>query len=455
MRPIRTGLLLLAAAAMLLPGPALIAQVAPNVTGETGLFELSTADMLPTGRFSFSLFYNQSAMMAGPSLLGIQSPDDPLRYNQGKLGVTAAYGLTKNWEASLNFGQKYWWSEERAWTGNINSYPVNGSVRHNESDKVRLGTKILLNPKDPVKVAALAGWSIATQSRGSAGALQTYRADFDFGLSFNYGIFTAQTGYFLAGDTSDADLPNQFFVGAGVGIPIVPNVLKVIAELNRVHYDGGQFAPPDYSNVTLGGRVGLGPMVLSAGARANIDRWVKYGTSPNNFGVIAQVSFAPQPAAEATPKVAAAPGPDSAPAASLAAAPAPAPVPGPAKAPNGQDGPRAAPAPPKAATTTTDEILYDPAKSRLTNIAKAILDGVALRLKNNVSASCTVSGWADPKEKGDRAALATARAEAAKDYLVKRHGIDSGRISTTARTDSEPGPDATRNRRAVVTVTFP
>jgi outer membrane protein OmpA-like peptidoglycan-associated protein len=107
-------------------------------------------------------------------------------------------------------------------------------------------------------------------------------------------------------------------------------------------------------------------------------------------------------------------------------------------------------------TTTTDEILFDSAKSRLTNIAKAILDGVALRLKNNLSATCTVVGFTDPKEKGsDHSGLARARADAAKDYLMKRHGIDASRIKTEARADAEAGSDATRNRRAVVTVTFP
>ncbi|HEX7528034.1 MAG TPA: OmpA family protein, partial [Thermoanaerobaculia bacterium] len=119
--------------------------------------------------------------------------------------------------------------------------------------------------------------------------------------------------------------------------------------------------------------------------------------------------------------------------------------------------PVAAPEPPVArpATSTTDEILFDAGKSRLTNIAKAILDGVALRLKNNLAATCTISASTDPKEKGgDHAALAKARADAARDYLMKRHGIDGSRIASEARGDAD-STDATRNRRAVVTVTFP
>ena len=114
-----------------------------------------------------------------------------------------------------------------------------------------------------------------------------------------------------------------------------------------------------------------------------------------------------------------------------------------------------APPAPKPETSTTDEILFDAGKSRLTNIAKAILDGVALRLKNNLSATCTIVGHVDPKEKGDLPALGAARADAAKDYLVKRHGIDAARVQVSARGAAEAGDDPTRNRRAVVTVTFP
>ena len=135
-----------------------------------------------------------------------------------------------------------------------------------------------------------------------------------------------------------------------------------------------------------------------------------------------------------------------------AAPPEPAPVVAPAPAPS-EPAVVTAPAA-RPATSTTDEILFDGGKSRLTNIAKAILDGVALRLKNNLAATCTVSAWTDGKEKGDRVALASARADAAKDYLMKRHGIDGSRITTEVKGDGDSA-DATRNRRAVVTVTFP
>jgi outer membrane protein OmpA-like peptidoglycan-associated protein len=199
-------------------------------------------------------------------------------------------------------------------------------------------------------------------------------------------------------------------------------------------------------------RAGLGHtgFVASGAVRVNIDRWSKDGNRPNNIGGLVQIAYSPQPeivvaAVKVPPPMAPEPAPEP---------PAPAPVsPGPGPAP----APVLEPAPaPRPATSTTDEVLFDSGKSRLTNIAKAILDGVALRLKNNISATCTITGYTDPNEKGgDHNALARARAEAAKDYLVKRHGIDAARIQVSAKGDAEAGADSTRNRRATVTVTFP
>ena len=61
----------------------------------------------------------------------------------------------------------------------------------------------------------------------------------------------------------------------------------------------------------------------------------------------------------------------------------------------------------------------------------------------------------------DRARVVSAkRSEAAKEYLVTRHGIDPNRISTAAKGSAEPAYDnATaegrgKNRRAVIVVTL-
>jgi outer membrane protein OmpA-like peptidoglycan-associated protein len=343
----------------------------------------------------------------------------------------------------------------------INGFDRYGAISHDETDKVRIGTKLLVNPNtDLVKFVVSGGMWIPTQSKNDPAALTTSRTDWDLGASFNYKILTVGVSWLLPAPKDDNYRPpNQINFGLGFNIPFVPGVFKGVAEINRVHFDGGSTKPDDYSEVALGGRVALGKsgFTTAFAARANIDRWAKYGTSPTPFGGLIQIAYSPQP--EATPQA-------KAPVISSEPEPAPvsvAPV-RQAQAPSADGSASSVPAPattaavppaPRTETSTSDEILFDPAKARLTNIAKAILDGVALRLKNNLSATCTVVGYSDPKEKGDQGKLGTQRAEASRAYLMKRHGIDASRIRVEAGGASAASSDSTRNRRAVVSVTFP
>jgi OOP family OmpA-OmpF porin len=122
----------------------------------------------------------------------------------------------------------------------------------------------------------------------------------------------------------------------------------------------------------------------------------------------------------------------------------------------------AAPAPPAPTPKTTrDEIQFDAASARLTNIAKAILDGIALRMKNDLNATAVVTGYSDNGgAEPSNLAISGKRAEAAKEYLVTRHGIDPNRISTAAKGSADAAYDnataegKAKNRRAVIVVTL-
>ncbi len=465
MRRMRTRLLLGAIACLVLATP-LAAQMAPSVSGQTGLFEVTNADMLPQGHFSLGLSWGLWNRTAAPAPFAATLPDEPLRYDVQRTGLSVGYGLLPRWEASLSTGSNRYSASNRDWQGVVGGHYRFGGFTHSETDKVHLGTKILLNTQDPVLVALFGGIWFPTQSRNDVNTLATTRADYDLGLSFNVGWVTFQSAYQLNGklgtptpfaNTGEAgyDVPNTWTSALAVAVPVIPNVFKAIGEINRVHYDGGDTQAPDFSEVTLGGRFAFGNsgFTASGAVRVNIDRWAKYGNSPSNIGGLVQVAYLPRPAVRERPR--AAMPRETEPAEPPATEPVP-PPPAPVLAPVTAAEPAVVTAPAaRPSTSTTDEILYDAAKSRLTNIAKAILDGVALRLKNNLAATCTVSASTDPKEKGgDHAALAKARAEAARDYLMKRHGIDGSRIATEVKGDAD-SPDATRNRRAVVTVTFP
>jgi outer membrane protein OmpA-like peptidoglycan-associated protein len=106
--------------------------------------------------------------------------------------------------------------------------------------------------------------------------------------------------------------------------------------------------------------------------------------------------------------------------------------------------------PPPPPAPTTDTIDFDRGSARVTNIAKARLDPVALRLRENPSATVVITGYPDDTTaSARRESLARQRAENAKAYLVDRHGIDASRITT--QTDLT---DASHRGQAVIVVTF-
>ena len=100
---------------------------------------------------------------------------------------------------------------------------------------------------------------------------------------------------------------------------------------------------------------------------------------------------------------------------------------------------------------------FDSNSARVSNIAKAKLDEVALKLKQDSELRAHVLGYSDsqgPQAANDR--LSVQRAEAVKAYLVERHEIDPSRITIEGRGSADPvGDNATaegraENRRAVI-----
>jgi OmpA family len=129
----------------------------------------------------------------------------------------------------------------------------------------------------------------------------------------------------------------------------------------------------------------------------------------------------------------------------------PPPAPAPPAAPREPERPPAppvapAPAPPQA--PVRDMIDFDHGKARVTNMAKAKLDAVALRLRDNPRATVTITGYPDGGAGPRQEALARQRAENVKQYLIERHGIDASRLTTKIdMTDT-----ANRTRAVVVTI---
>ncbi len=153
---------------------------------------------------------------------------------------------------------------------------------------------------------------------------------------------------------------------------------------------------------------------LSGAFGTNLTMLFSNGVNPNPFGGVLGVTYAAWPPAPPPPVVV------PAPEAVVEAPPAP-PV---------AQAPMTAPPPRPSPRSTSDEIFFDGKSARLTNIAKAVLDGVALRMKNDLNATAVVTGFTDNTgSEASNVDLGAKRSQAAKDYLVTRHGIDPARIT--------------------------
>jgi outer membrane protein OmpA-like peptidoglycan-associated protein len=79
--------------------------------------------------------------------------------------------------------------------------------------------------------------------------------------------------------------------------------------------------------------------------------------------------------------------------------------------------------------------------TRVDNCAKAVLDDIAVQMKNNSSLRANVIGYTDnsPYERG-RKTLGERRAKAAADYLEEQ-GVDSSRLTITNGGENDPVGD--------------
>ncbi len=432
------------------------AVVAPNANGDIGLFTMSTADNPRAGQFTLG-FYGWYAPRTAAEYYPNQ-PDQTRYFAQwGGIG-SIGLGLTNWWSIFVSGGAQVTRSGGGWNAGYINGIGILGPFSASEGTKVRVGTKFNFH-SEADQDFRVAGWLAAhipvgdpTVQSGSGANIEginSPRTDWEWGGAVSKSWFTGLVSYTMSGNQdNDVRVANILRFGFGAEVPVVP-LIHFIAETYYTVLDGGDNPEPDYATLNAGARVWFGQSgwALSGAFSSNLTMLFTHGINPNPFGGILGITYAAWPPAPPPPVVVPAPEPMVEPApvveAPMSTAPAPPPPPRPA--------PR----------TTSDEIFFDGTSARLTNIAKAVLDGVALRMKNDLNSTAVVTGYTD--NSGTEQAnmeLGTRRAQAAKDYLVTRHGIDPARISTASRGAADPAYDNStaegkaKNRRAQIVVTL-
>jgi outer membrane protein OmpA-like peptidoglycan-associated protein len=445
--------------------------LAPSVSGQTGLFETVTADTLHRGDMSFGIYYNDYDLLAGGARdfapLSARRYRD-MGYDQYQLSASLGYGFTDRWEASVMLPWERLVQNGNDRVGFINGWFYNGRFTDSGMGDVHLATKINFNPNTAPTRFALSLFADLPTGDDKSG-ISTGGSGFGVGAHWTHGIGSLAASYKITGDRSGSrsnfpgspgttvQIPNVLRVDGGLNVPLsMWSTTNWISEVNAMAYQGGDRKPkaPIFLVTGLRHWFGNSGWALNAGVRWNAAKFsydhedCRFTELDDcSFGGLVGLTFAPVHLAAVIP-------PPPAP------APLPAPPP-PAPTPVAPPPPPVAP-PHQPQTLRTDEIHFEPGSARLTNIAKAILDDVALRMKQEPAATALVIGYTDNRENtGPNSDLDRRRAEAVRDYLVSRHGIDPSRITVEGRDGREPVADnATaegrlRNRRVVIQLILP
>ncbi|HEU5162920.1 MAG TPA: OmpA family protein [Thermoanaerobaculia bacterium] len=423
--------------------------VAPSTSGEIGLFTTITGDTLRQGDWSFSIYYNNYDYLAAPAP-EFRPPSRrdyrDMDLEDSRVSLSLGYGLTDRWEIVASIPYIMLENNANDAAGFVNGHLAVGEFDESGIGNLHIGTKFGLTPLDSANRVALSlfydlptGDDVVTSGEG----------DFGVGIHWTRGIGTLAATYRLTGDPGDdddfdpdftTDVANSLQIDGGLNVPLsFWETTNWISEVNAILYQGADREPDDAIYLMTGLRhwFGTSGWSLSAGVRLNASMMGSdNGSCP--WGGILGLGFAPM---HLTP---------------VAAPPPPPPPVAPPPPPVAPPPPPVAP-PPQPQVIRTDEIHFEAGSARLTNIAKAILDDVALRMKQEPRANAIVIGYTDDREAtGPNADLDRRRAEAVRDYLVSRHGIDPSRIRIEARGTQDPVGDNTtaegrlRNRRVVI-----
>lgn len=435
----------------------------PTASGELGLFTTVAGSTLEQGDWSFSIYLNEYDYLAAPPLSSMIIPSRrsfrEMDIDQSTVSVSFGYGLTDRWEIAFSLPYSVIENNAGDLSGFVNGYPYQGQFDDSGLGKLHVGTKLALLDPDTSDSHLAMSLFVDLPTGNDDSGITSDALDFGVGLNWDRGMWVASGAYKITGDRdinsvpfgflgSDVDLADELLLNVGLQTPLsFWETTNWINELNGILYVGGDDigTADDIAYWVTGIRHWFGDSgwALNAGLRTNLTM-LSSDNSSCPIGGLLGLSFAPM---YLTP-----PPPPPAP---IAPPPPPRPIAPPPPPP-------VKVAPPAPVELRVDEVHFEPGSARVTNIAKAILDDVALRMRQEPTSTALVIGYTDSREDtGPNRNLARRRAEAVRDYLVSRHNIDPSRISIEARgTDEAIGDNSTpagrlQNRRVVIKLIIP
>ncbi|MEO8276137.1 MAG: OmpA family protein [Thermoanaerobaculia bacterium] len=459
---------------------------APTVSGQTGLFTLVDSWTLPQGAWSLGFYYNNWDHLVAPVPGGVARPlTDNWGYDWNRLSASVGYGISDAFELSLMLPYEDFSASDNRHVGYLN-----GQLFRNKIDAKGIGNAVL-GAKYRLFGSAEDGTGLALNAFIEAPTGDENEAVVTGGTGWGVGVnwdfapnWLARVGYHDVGAADNFDVANEVQAGLGYSTAINSH-FDWITELAASFYQGGDSNPDDVFDLTSGGRYWFGQSgnwAVNFGLRLELNQLsdtdehcpvgglvgLTFHPRAKGHKQILEERLAAEKAAEeariAAEAAAAAQAAQEKAAAEKAAADKAASDNAAAAAQKAaaDEAANQAAAQASAAKQSEETIQFPSSGDRLSNIAKAKLDEVALRLKQSPAATAVIIGHAD--NQGTDAAnqrLGMHRAEAAKAYLVKRHQLDGNRISVESRGGAEPiasnDTEAGReqNRRIVIVVQLP
>jgi outer membrane protein OmpA-like peptidoglycan-associated protein len=413
---------------------------APTATGETGYFTLLTGDTIPEHGWSFGLYYNNwDRIYKGGDFLPLGISKKPA-FDWDRIDASLGFGLTDRWEVSVAVPYDDYHGFDTRRTGGID-FGAKGQ------GPVRLGTKLrLFGDRGSDTTFAINGFAEfgGTASNEIKNAVSD-STGYGVGLDWRIRNLVLNLGYWdNGGDEGTIIGPKATTAGIGYAGRIGSR-LDWITEVVGNFYTSNRFLRlKDSYDFTTGGRLWLGDAqnwAFNFALRTDLNQISSTGDHCPLGGLVGLTYFPAVHHMEPPPPPPPPPAPEP--------PPAPAPPPPPAPEPPPPPPPPPAPAPKPEERVTVN---FTPGSARLSNIAKAKLDEVALKMKQDPTLRAQVLGYSDGSEKGGQR-LSDQRAQAVKNYLVSRHGIDPSRITTEGRDGQDSTGNPAQDRRAVVILT--
>lgn len=464
---------------------------APTITGETGYFSLFTGETVPQGEWTLGFYYNNWDR--------VFEFDDRADLDWNRLSASFGYGVTEDFEISVML----------PWESLDADFPGQPSENEDGLGNARLGGKYRVFGDSASSFAINAFVELPTGDEEVLGG----DTGFGAGVAYRKGPWVFNAGYRAPGDVDDIELSDELIAGIGHAVAISEQ-FDWITEVNgTIQLDSDKAIFEDSVDLVLGGRYWLrreGPWAFNFALRTDLLQLsdtdehcpiggllgftyfpsffrqppppppppppVQYELSvektgdcsglvisvPGGLGCGAICSYMFEEGTVVTLDPVASGGCEFGGWS------------GDADCSDGEvtmNGDRhcvasfdtlPAPPPPPAPKLTEVErtCLFDNGSSRVNNACKAILDEVALLMRDNPEAPALVIGYSDSRgSDASNMEMSRKRAESVKNWLVTRHAVDPSRITVEARGESEPVADnATaegrkQNRRAVIRIT--